>query len=924
MQQKRKFEEEHKEFLQNKKLKIEDLQAIFDKISQDASYIKFILEEYGYNQNVLSTALKLNWECIKYIDEKDKNQNLFIENIKFYPNIFEYASEELKFNYNFILQCLELNPYTYTYLDESFKKQEVILNTVIRTSNGEILEYLSNELKDDRKIVWNCCFPNRGIFNTKLLQFASDRIKSNRELMLHFVLTSPKSLEFVSDDLKKDEEILKKCFLNMQQNDYKEILSYIPTDILYDKYYIFKLIELDYRIFLYLDLKFQQDKEIVLKALSCNPFLINEILTKFYSDRDVMELVSGKYGELLMYASKKLLQDKKLILLALENQAKDQIMKNINYRDVDIKNYVPLNLKNDKEISMKLDFKNFYISKQRIKGLIQKYYSNNDKSIFRELERDVDIFEYIPDIEKQNPKFLKECFETNINVFHFFSENMKNHNDIIQYIINLKRFNLLPDTYKDDEKIVFQTFNNNFQYSEISKRLLDTKSFVLKLIDEYHGYGIYPFLSDRLKHDYTVITYVIKTIPNEIPKDIMNDRQFILHLVQLNPEYIYHLSLELQNDREIIFKIIQNDFYYFFKFHSIIKDDMEILEYLVSKHGELLDYVTKDMFKDRRIILLALDNQGKILNVPKENWKQSIYTTLSNINVINILPSNLVENDREFLFKSLRKGLTTLSLKYIVKNHDIEMIIESIADHPDHIIPDLKERFLLLPKKSMNDKEILLKMVQKEPKVLKFISSKIKSSVPFALKAVKTIGAFNYLTKLKKNTKVILESLKSGDPYYSENYSINRKYPEIIKYMLELNPYLLPTGCKEKSLILAAYKKSIVITNDKLDEQVLNDKEFIKQLIDLNPNSFDFFMYENYKNDREMVRYGLERNPDIFERIHYNEFDKELRLFLVKIKPKFYQYYPKEYQNDREIFLIYHKMLNVMMIKENDIHFRFQ
>jgi hypothetical protein len=69
--------------------------------------------------------------------------------------------------------------------------------------NGELLQHVSDELKDDYEIV-NIAVGN----NANALRFASNELRDNREIVMKAVKNNPKALKFASIKLRSDREVV--------------------------------------------------------------------------------------------------------------------------------------------------------------------------------------------------------------------------------------------------------------------------------------------------------------------------------------------------------------------------------------------------------------------------------------------------------------------------------------------------------------------------------------------------------------------------------------------------------------------------------------------------------------------------------------------------------------------------------------------
>ncbi len=122
-------------FLNYFKNKPEYYDFIIDNIYITSNIIRKII----INDTILTKIIKKYPNAIKFLDDKDKNNEIVIKEVCYYnSSYFKYASNELKFNINFILKLLEINIYIYFFIDETLKTNSDI-NKKIKMINPFIL-----------------------------------------------------------------------------------------------------------------------------------------------------------------------------------------------------------------------------------------------------------------------------------------------------------------------------------------------------------------------------------------------------------------------------------------------------------------------------------------------------------------------------------------------------------------------------------------------------------------------------------------------------------------------------------------------------------------------------------------------------------------------------------------------------------------
>jgi hypothetical protein len=237
---------------------IESFDFLHQSMQENNEIIEIVIDKLGNDIRDLTNGMRNS----KYIIDKFFTQN---------PDNFEYASDELKNNADIIAKYVSLDGLCLKYASERIRDlKEIVLAAVknnglaVRFSsenlkkdfdiginavseNGDALEYLSEDLKDNLEVVslaistkmrfrktssWGFNSANEliEVKDGLAIRFASDRLKSNKELVLNAIRNS--------------NEIELDSFGFSQTKRYNEIplAKYLPNFILEDKEIALQLI----------------------------------------------------------------------------------------------------------------------------------------------------------------------------------------------------------------------------------------------------------------------------------------------------------------------------------------------------------------------------------------------------------------------------------------------------------------------------------------------------------------------------------------------------------------------------------------------------------------------------------------------------------------------------------------------------------
>ena len=272
-----------------------------------------------------------------------------------------------------------------------------------------------------------------------------------------------------------------------------------------------------------------------------------------------------------------------------------------------------------------------------------------------------------------------------------------------------------------------------------------------------------------------------------------------------------------------------------------------------------------------------LDVWGELLGLPRRLYKEDIpeeeyYKTFPRFYPFDIEQdfwyySRLVN---EYAWNDLaidEADILDSNEELVMRLHSINPFTEDFAIHARSYYPTEVENYnyKIFPHNSINDEEVLLKLVNNKPFIIILASKELKKDKEFVKKcAFLNPDSFNYVsTELKKNITFVKELLK--------------KEPSILKYT-----------CKSirsnKELLKNLIKENIDFVKY-IDSELYSDLEFMKELIKID-NSLSMYASESLlKNQDIAISYILNTKK-------YNWLSNELKcnkefiLKIVKIDPE--------------------------------------
>jgi len=246
--------------------------------------------------------------------------------------------------------------------------------------------------------------------------------------------------------------------------------------------------------------------------------------------------------------------------------------------------------------------------------------------------------------------------------------------------------------------------------------------------------------------------------------------------------------------------------------------------------------------------LLSDKESAKLLVVHGSNYIKALSKDLQNDPDIAFLAVSILGNTYKILTPKM-KAQKQILLKALEHMHrwDIESIIKND-----------------IPKKLLDDKQIALKLVNKNVNSLKYLSKRLQKDVDVAIVALKkdphTIAHID--KTLLSNEKVIEVYLSQPNVSLSKldpSVMQNKKFMSIFVKASSQNYCNLPNYLKsDKKLALEALKKDFSIVKC-FDKSFLNDRDFVLQMVSKNGLTLQY-VNAKFRDDKEILSKAIEQN----------------------------------------------------------------
>lgn len=223
--------------LEQKEFIGEYLPDLADFIWRDRELLKMLCEQYGettYNcvpldlqddKDVIKYALKDIMEnsndvydskenIMKHIsDDNSNDKEIMTLAVQGTPELIEYASENLKDDKELVINAINSCPIEdcindglgIRFISERLKNDKDIILSAVK-KDGLELEYSSPDLKDDKEVVLAAVNECGGS-----LEYASDRLKDDEEVVLAALKNTLDDFDLISERLKNDKDFILKA-----------------------------------------------------------------------------------------------------------------------------------------------------------------------------------------------------------------------------------------------------------------------------------------------------------------------------------------------------------------------------------------------------------------------------------------------------------------------------------------------------------------------------------------------------------------------------------------------------------------------------------------------------------------------------------------------------------------------------------------
>ena len=368
----------------------------------------------------------------------------------------------------------------------------VIINAIKKY--GFELEYASEKFRDNKEVVLAAV-----LTNGHSLRFASENLRDNKEVVLAAVLTHGSSLRFASDELRDNKEVVLAAVLTHGSS-----LRFASDEL-------------------------RDNKEVVLAAVSTDGSSLRHASDELRNNKEVVLAAVSTDGSSLRHASDELRDNKVVVIAAVKNFGPALSYASISIQQDEDVQYVSIEY-----------FKNKIEILNDLEAMGLRYRHNGD-------EEDDDFWD---DLRRQDNVLKNEI----ISLCSLGNSILKDNRCFIQRIFVVVANCVGPD-------IIFCI---------ASDRLLESKEFFFEILvssrvelDSLIGFTWSKLPSSFWLDGDCVLATLMKDFCGDSFKyaseDLKSDREFVLKAVNINGSVLEYASPELKADKEVVLVAVKNN-----------------------------------------------------------------------------------------------------------------------------------------------------------------------------------------------------------------------------------------------------------------------------------------------------------------------------------------------------------------------------
>jgi hypothetical protein len=550
--------------------------TVFNMVLQKAPRVAmcYATQDIRNNKALVKTAVQLDPKCVQYASENLRDDAEIMEAALFNhgddaETIITYASDRLRANKDFIRSIRVLYQKSNTYFRNMFENLAYTLRddkefvSEMLKSCPEIFRAVSARLRDDADV-----FKLGGY----QLRYASARLQGDPAAVLSAIQADGSNLEYASETLRNVPALVLAA----------KSLEYASDQLKNDKKFVLAALAAGINCLCNVSWYLREDRDVVAASVQQFPASLRYAGQFLRDDRDIV-LLTLQNPLVLEYASERLCRDKTFILMVIAKTKRTYIFP-----------YIGEQLRTDPDI---LDALAAIGSDTLVDCYRQKQWQDDraaiqaDPSLFRvasaQLRNDPEFvgsllgkvdWAYIGESLKNDKNFMLKAIQVSSDYVQYASEELQNDPEItlsLKYAFYLNYYNLGDKLLRDHAFFTTEVTKDVNFFAYAHDDLRDDKEYVLKLLKIHPA--VYSYISERLRRDPDLLSFANNTAsavlrdnyqyatayPDIASEHLLQDKAFVLPLVQQGKLRLSSVGETLLDDADIILAAVKdNTFYY--------------------------------------------------------------------------------------------------------------------------------------------------------------------------------------------------------------------------------------------------------------------------------------------------------------------------------------------------------------------------
>ena len=382
----------------------------------------------GYYESIFSSGNKQSGYSVRCIKNDSISNNTLLSSASINGEILKFASDEIKKNKEIVITSVKQNGLMLEFADNDLKNdKEVVLIAV--QNQGIALQYASDNLKNDRETVL-IAVQSRG----DALRYASDELKNDKLVVQNAVQNFGEALKYASDDLKNNIEVV---MIAVKGRSYGAgVLQFSSERLRNDKDVVLNAVEKNGVCLQFASDNLKNDREIVLIAVQNDGQALEYASDNLKNDREIVLIAVQDKGEIIDYVSQILKNDYEIILCSVRSVLKMYDWEDHDhFRDEYFKKLYSYCLKSVlKAVLLEICQEFCYDRPLPLPFDLGDELSNDRSFILDAVKINGLTLHNASDILKSDPEVCLEAIKNEKNSFEFIDESLKSNKEFLYQI----------------------------------------------------------------------------------------------------------------------------------------------------------------------------------------------------------------------------------------------------------------------------------------------------------------------------------------------------------------------------------------------------------------------------------------------------------------------------------------------------------